>query len=199
MQQPWSVPVKDSKNPFNTPDVSEEEISTYRRPKGPSKPLSDSSDSDKSGGDDKPPKISLRSSKIPPSNPIKSKEETTTKAYHFDMKLKPETVPMWDGNENTLTRWVKKVRQLANTSPDIFWELGKIVPRRFTNSAKTWYYSIAPQNRKPMEQDWGMLKTAIVDYWMNHSWLEDQKFRVNTGKPDTLARCQANMLSEKWI
>jgi len=24
-----------------------------------------------------------------------------------------------------------------------------------------------------------MLKTVIVDYWMNHSWLEDQKFQAN--------------------
>ena len=30
-----------------------------------------------------------------------------------------------------------------------------------------------------MEQDWGTLKAAIADYWMNHSCLEDQKFRAN--------------------
>jgi len=24
------------------------------------------------------------------------------------------------------------------------------------------------------------MKTAIADYWMSHSWLEDQKFRANT-------------------
>jgi hypothetical protein len=30
-----------------------------------------------------------------------------------------------------------------------------------------------------MEQDWGTLKTTIMDYWMNHSWLKDQKFRAN--------------------
>ena len=107
------------------------------------------------------------------------REEGTTKVYHFDMKLKPETVPTWDGNENTLVRWVEKVGQLADTSPDIFQELGTIVPRRFTNSAEIWYYSIPPQSCKPMEQDWGTLKAAIVDYWMNHSWLEDQKFRAN--------------------
>ena len=58
-QQPWSALVKDSEDPFNTPDVSEEEISTYHRPRGPSKPPSDSSESDASGGNDKPPKISL--------------------------------------------------------------------------------------------------------------------------------------------
>ena len=30
-----------------------------------------------------------------------------------------------------------------------------------------------------MEQDWGTLKFAIVNYWMNHSWLEEQKFQAN--------------------
>ena len=63
--------------------------------------------------------------------------------------------------------------------PTVFRELGKIVPRRFTNSAETWYYSIPPWSCKPMEQDWGTLKAAIADYWMNHSWLEDEKFRAN--------------------
>ena len=58
-QKPWSTPIKDSEDPFNTPDVSEEEISTYRRPRGPSKPPSNSSKSNESGGDNKPPKIPL--------------------------------------------------------------------------------------------------------------------------------------------
>jgi len=71
------------------------------------------------------------------------------------MKLKPEMVPTWDRNKNTLTRWIEKVGQLANTSSDIFKELGKVVPRRFTNSAEMWYYSIPLENRQPMEQDWG--------------------------------------------
>jgi hypothetical protein len=134
--KPWNTPEKDSDDPFNTSDLSEEEISTYQRPKGPSKPPSDSSDSEGSESN-KPPKIPLRSLKRPPSNPIKLKEEAAVKTYHFNMKLKPETVPTWDGNENTLARWVEKVGQLADTSPDIFQELGKVVPRRFTNSAES--------------------------------------------------------------
>ena len=89
------------------------------------------------------------------------------------MRLKPEMVPILDGNENTLARRVKKVRQLANTSPNIFWELGIVVPRRFANSA------ISPKSCKPLEHDWKKLKSAIADYWMNHSLLNDQKFRAN--------------------
>jgi len=95
------------------------------------------------------------------------------------MKLKPESVLTWDGNKNTLARWMEKVGQLAIISPDIYKELGKIVPRRLTHSAETWYYSIASEDQQQMEQDWGTLKAAIADYWMNHSWLEDQKFRAN--------------------
>jgi hypothetical protein len=116
-----------------------------------------------------------QSSKRPTAILAKPKEDPTPKSYHFDMKLELEMVLTWDGNENTLTRWIEKVRQLANTSPDIFKELGKVV-QRFANSAETWYYSIPPKDQQLMEQDWGILKTAIADYWMNHSWLKDQKF-----------------------
>ena len=181
-RQAWNVSKNDSDDPFNEPDSPEEIISIVRGPKGPPNPPSDSSDSDDGSTDRGPPKIPPRSTKRPLSIPIKPKEELSPKTYHFDMKLKPETVPTWDGNENTLARWIEKVGQLANTSPDIFRELGKVVPRRFTNSAETWYYSIPPKNRQPMEQDWGTLKTAIADYWMNHSWLEDQKFRANNAR-----------------
>jgi len=174
--QAWNTSGNNSDNPFDEQDSSDEIVSTIQRPKGPPNLPSDSSDSDKSNVDRGPPKIPLRLSKRPPAVPTKPKEELNPKTYHFDLKLKTETVPTWDRNENTLARWIKKVRQLANTSPNIFKELGKVVPRRFTNSAETWYYSIPLKNRQPMEQDWGTLKTAIADYWMNHSWLEDQKF-----------------------
>ena len=33
-----------------------------------------------------------------------------------------------------------------------------------------------------MEQDWETLKSAIADYWMNHSWLEEQKFQANDAR-----------------
>ena len=74
--------------------------------------MSNGSDLDDSKGD-KPPKIPPQSSKQPSAVPLKSKEEVSVKTYHFDMKLKPETVPTWDVNENTLAQWIEKVEQLA--------------------------------------------------------------------------------------
>jgi len=153
--QAWNTSGNNSDNSFDKQDSSDEIISTIQRLKGPPNPPSDSSDSDESNADKGPPKLPPQSSKRPPAVPTKAKEESNSKSYHFDMKLKPETVPTWDGNENTLTRWIEKVGQLANTSPDIFKELGKVVPRRFTNSTETWYYSIPPENQQPIEQDWG--------------------------------------------
>ena len=174
----WNVSEDESDNPFIKTDSSEEPKPSQdvRRPGGPPSSSGSSSDSDEEGD---PPKLPPRSSKRLPAIPIKPKDELENKSYHFDMKLRPEAVPTWDGNEDMLARWVDKVGQLADTSPDIFKELGKIVPRRLTNSAETWYYSIPPRDCLPMELDWGTLKTAIANYWMNHSWLEDQKFRAN--------------------
>ena len=47
------------------------------------------------------------------------------KHYHFDLKLKPESVPQWDGNPDNLARWMSKINHLANNSPEIKEELGK--------------------------------------------------------------------------
>jgi len=178
----WDVSRTVLKDIFNKPESSEEIVSTIRRPRGSPTPPSNSSDSgERSPKENEGPlKLPPQSYKQPSAVPTKYKEEANPKTYHFDMKLKPETVPTWDGNENTLARWMEKVGQLANISPDIFKKLGKIVPRRLTHSMETWYYSISSKDRQLMEQNWGTLKTAIADYWMNHSWLEVQKFRANT-------------------
>lgn len=102
--------------------------------------------------------------------------------YHFDMKLKPESVPQWDGNDDLLARWMDKVNSLSYHSEDIHRELGKIVPRRFTGLAETWYWSIPPAHRVAMEQSWTTLKLAMHNYWMNSQWLERQKLRANLAR-----------------
>jgi hypothetical protein len=91
-------------------------------------------------------------------------------------------VPQWDRNPNNLARWISKINLLANNSPEIKEELGKLVPRRFTHFAETWYYSIRDTERKRIEENWTMLKKAISEYWMNHHWLEKQKLRVNRAR-----------------
>ena len=74
---------------------------------------------------------------------------------------------------------MSKINRLANNSPESKEELGKIVPRRFTEFAKTWYYSIPDAESERIEENWTTLKKSILEYWMNHHWLEKQKLRAN--------------------
>src|ERR1700683_4270317 len=143
-------------------------------------PPSDSSNSDTDSELRKLPKIPPCSSKRP--STIVGDTKIKTKHYHFDLKLKPELVPQWDGNPDVLARWINKINCLADNSPDIREELGKVVPRRFTGSAETWYYSIPDAERNRLEAGWTNLKKAISEYWMNHHWLEKQKLRANKAR-----------------
>ena len=51
------------------------------------------------------------------------------KNYHFNFKLKPKSVPLWNGNLDILARWFGKINHLMEISLDIGEELGKIVPQ----------------------------------------------------------------------
>jgi hypothetical protein len=98
----------------------------------------------------KPPKIPSHSNKQP--SVVAEDIELKPKHYHFNSKLKPESVPQWNRNPDILARWISKVNRLANNSPDIQEELGKVVPRRFTDSAETWYYSIPDAEHIGLEE-----------------------------------------------
>ena len=101
-RQGWKHLKEKGEDPFTHSDSPREVISTVLRSNKPADPPSNGSGSDNSK-DGKPPKHPPQSSKRPSAIPLKSKEEVSVKTYHFDMKLKPETVPTWDGHENTLT------------------------------------------------------------------------------------------------
>ena len=77
---------------------------------------------------------------------------------------------------------MSKINRLANNSPEIKEELGKIVPRRFTQFAETWYYSIQDAEHKRIEENWTTHKKATSEYWMNHHCLEKQKLRANRAR-----------------
>ena len=61
----------------------------------------------------------------------------------------------------------------------------KIVPQRSINFSKTWYYySILVAEGIRIEEIWTTsgLERSILEYWMNHHWLEKQKLRVNIAR-----------------
>ena len=97
----------------------------------------------------------------------------------FDTKLKMDAIPTWDGNPESLRRWFVKLNSLSKRSDVIFKQLGMLVPTRLTGSAETWYYSQNAETRERIESDWGTLRAAIGEYYMNRSFLDKQKARAN--------------------
>lgn len=103
----------------------------------------------------------------------------TTTEPQFDMKLKMDAIPSWDGNPDFLRRWFLKLNSLSKRSGVIFKQLGTLVPTRLTGSAETWYYSQSAEVRERIETDWGTLRTAIGEYYMNRTFLDKQKAKAN--------------------
>ncbi|PBK68346.1 hypothetical protein ARMSODRAFT_988805 [Armillaria solidipes] len=77
-------------------------------------------------------------------------------------------VPTWDGNGDTIINWLLKVNNLSLWSKS-----------RLTREAERWYYSLPFPYRIQLEQSWGLLCKAIINYYMNRLWWERQKDKAH--------------------
>ncbi|KAG7096174.1 hypothetical protein E1B28_006847 [Marasmius oreades] len=103
---------------------------------------------------------------------------SVTTRFQFDLKLKQEVVPIWDGNTDSIVRWISKVNDLARYGKKVRQQLGSIVPRRLQGSAEIWYFSLSKETRLDLEADWKHLRQRIVDYYMNRKWLNNVRSRA---------------------
>ncbi|TFK78347.1 hypothetical protein K466DRAFT_469248, partial [Polyporus arcularius HHB13444] len=83
-----------------------------------------------------------------------------------------DIVPTWDGNTDTLARWILRINSISKKSSTIRRQLGMVVPQRFVGDAEVWYYSLPEEDREDCEQDWNVLREILGDYFMNRSWVE---------------------------
>ncbi|KAE9382996.1 hypothetical protein BT96DRAFT_844737, partial [Gymnopus androsaceus JB14] len=91
------------------------------------------------------------------------------------MRLKFDAVPTWDGDTNTIVKWITKINDLAKYSSDVQKQLGSVVPRRLEGSASTWFYSLPKNHRNFLETDWRNLRKEIASYYMNRRWMETMR------------------------
>ncbi|KAJ3501012.1 hypothetical protein NLJ89_g9533 [Agrocybe chaxingu] len=99
--------------------------------------------------------------------PLQLVISNSSKEPQFDFKLKFESVPKWDGNTDTLPRWIIKVTNLALMSDTVYEQLGRVVPRRLEGAAEVWYWSLPVDYRDEIEENWDTLKDAITEYYLN--------------------------------
>lgn len=146
-REPWYPSDKDS-NPFQNKSSGDRNSKGGQRPTNkqaaipPGGPPSDDSDSEDDSTDSEWNRHSKPRKEAPLINPPSNPGLNSSRGPHFDMKLKPESVPQWDGDVHTLAQWVSKINRLSEASQAVHQELGAIVPRRLTKTAETWYYSI---------------------------------------------------------
>ncbi|KAJ3832622.1 hypothetical protein F5878DRAFT_703034, partial [Lentinula raphanica] len=156
------------------PKKRQDKPKSSRRPGGggdPSEPSDGSGDDKKKK--DPPPRIPrpTRSDEIP--------NRVTREDPRFDVKLKPDTIPTWDGDMDNIINWETQINSLAKRSATIYTQLGYLVPGRLRGDANLWYYSQSERRRDQLEEDWGTLKAGINAYYMNQTWMDDQMAIAN--------------------
>jgi hypothetical protein len=91
---------------------------------------------------------------------------------YFETRIKNDIVPQWDGDENTLSRWIREVQALANRSRSLWLGLGDVAPTRFIGKAADWWWSLPEVDRTDIGRNWDTLKRELRAFWMNQSWID---------------------------
>lgn len=101
---------------------------------------------------------------------------------HFDIKMKPELIEEWDGNEDLLVDWIESVNVLAQRSPVAYEQLGQLVPMRLKGRARNWWTSLTRSQRTQASTNWGSLKKEIARYFMTRRWLDRGRIKAQQCK-----------------
>ncbi|KIJ41647.1 hypothetical protein M422DRAFT_780234 [Sphaerobolus stellatus SS14] len=94
---------------------------------------------------------------------------------HFDIKLKSTDIPTWDGDPDTLARWILKMNNLAARGDAIHTQLGQLVPARLEKEAEQWFWSLPMEYLEEITFNWKTLRDALCSYYMSTEWLNEQK------------------------
>ncbi len=62
--------------------------------------------------------------------------------YHFDIKLKPEILPSWNREPDTLAVWLLEDNDLSEKGATLYTEWGNIVLKKLRDMAHKWFWSL---------------------------------------------------------
>ncbi|KAF7341208.1 TY3B-TY3B protein [Mycena venus] len=161
-------------------------------PKGPGKPPrgpgraggnpdDDPSSSDDEGGDRRHgiPRGSRRpAKKSKGTRGNDSSDDDKDNGRYFDMRLKDSDVPKWDGNPDTLLRWIQRCNLIAEDGPKAWKQLGKIVPRVLTGTAQDWYFSLPLDYQRKIRENWESMRQALADFFLSSKWLDKTRTKA---------------------
>jgi hypothetical protein len=94
----------------------------------------------------------------------------------FEVKIKRQDLPEWNGDKNQIIEWIAKVEDLARMSNSINQQMGRWLPTRFTDEAETWWISLE-NITKEATRTWRDLYNLFTRDWMTVEWFNDQQAR----------------------
>ena len=98
-----------------------------------------------------------------------------TKQAHFDLKLKQEMIPDWDGDEDTLLHWIHKVNNLVSRSTVVAEQLGHLIPFKLKGEADNYWCSLPKAIQEKATRSWYDMCNLLSDYFMGPSWQVRQR------------------------
>ncbi|KAJ7337388.1 hypothetical protein DFH08DRAFT_1082674 [Mycena albidolilacea] len=163
---------KPSGNPKDPPKASKQ---FHRRPNGDGDDLS-SSDGDHGGG--RRCGLSQGGRKQARKSRESANSEASDDGRYFDLHLKESDIPKWDGDPDTLLRWIQRCNLIAEDGPRARNQLSQIVPRVFTGTAQDWYFSLPLDYQRKIRQNWDSMKQALADFFLSSKWLDKTRTRA---------------------
>ncbi|KAJ7255563.1 hypothetical protein C8J57DRAFT_1517855 [Mycena rebaudengoi] len=107
-----------------------------------------------------------------------SSEDDGTNGRYFDLRLKDSDIPKWDGNTDTLIRWIQQVNLVAEDGPKARKQLGRIAPRAFTGTAQDWYFALPVEYQHEIRQSWDTMRQALADFFLSSKWLDKTRSKA---------------------
>ena len=88
--------------------------------------------------------------------------------YHFDPKLKMDDIPTWDGDPDTLMKWIQRVQEISDMGDHCFNQLGLLAPNKFKYRADNWFRALSPAYKRQIQANWTTLRIALATHFLNH-------------------------------
>jgi hypothetical protein len=129
--------------------------------------------------------VPLKPADFEPESPIATNSTShpfslSTKEAHFDIKLKPDIVPKWNGGDTTLLSWLVKVNSIADRSETVRKQLGQIIPFRLKGEADTYWCSLPKTVQEFAMESWDNIRETLLGHFMNSNWIIKQRARLRT-------------------
>jgi hypothetical protein len=115
----------------------------------------------------------------PPPNPPNRGPGHERRQPVIENKIKINDLPEFDGSDNRLVDYIFTINDRANLGYDVWEELGRYLPLRFTKKARNWWEGLEPDIQRDIGESWDTLRLAICEHWMTAHWRSQEKIKCN--------------------